>query len=121
MLFDGHRVVCATPHGRVVGDDHHLAPRYTPDPGDYSRSGDTPIVHTERCQGRELQEGRARVEEAFDPLAHRQLAALSMPPLGLLPPTAPGLGRALAQLVHEHHEAFGDLGESFALRIYEGP
>ncbi len=34
VLLDGHRVVGAALHGRVVGDDHHLAPGDAADAGD---------------------------------------------------------------------------------------
>ena len=98
----------------------NLAPGDAPDPRDYPRRWNASVVHTEGRQGREFEEGRAWIEKTIDPLARRQLTALSVPPLGLLPPTAPCLGGVLAQLVHERQEGFGVLLEGLALCIHEG-
>jgi hypothetical protein len=62
VLLDRHRVVGAAPHGRVVGDHHHLAPRDTSYPRDNPCGGDPSVVHSEGRQGRELKERSARVQ-----------------------------------------------------------
>ena len=80
VLLDGHRVVRAALDRGVVGDDDaHRAL----DPADARSRSRRSAPHRrtgpfggERAQ---LEEGRPGVEEVVDPLANRQLAALSMP------------------------------------------
>ena len=79
VLLHRHRVVGAALDRRVVGDDDA---RRALDPAD---AGHDPgarrliVVQAVRRQRAQLEEGRARVEEAVDALADRELAALAMP------------------------------------------
>src|SRR6266478_1609390 len=47
VLFDGHRVVGAALHGRIIGDDHALHTLHTADACDEARRGRVAIVHPE--------------------------------------------------------------------------
>ena len=75
VLLDRHREVGAALDGRVVGDDDDLPPADPADPGDDAGAGAGAVVHPLGGQRRELQEGRGGIEDALDPLAHRQFAA----------------------------------------------
>ena len=75
MLLDGERVIRAALDRRVVADDDALAARHATDAGDDAGGGDRPVVHSVCRQLRELEEGRAGIEERADALARQQLAA----------------------------------------------
>src|SRR5712691_2907223 len=79
VLLHGERVVRAALHRRVVGDDHALVPADSAYPGADPGAGGFVFVHAERRERRELEEGRARVEKAFDALARQELAGLRVP------------------------------------------
>src|SRR6185369_13840194 len=74
VLFHRHRIVRAALDRRVVADDHAFAAGDASDAGDDSGGGDVVVVHAERRQLREFEEGRARVEQGTDALAWQELA-----------------------------------------------
>ena len=76
VLLHRDRVVRAALHRGVVRDDHDLAARHAADTGDEARARRVVVVDMPRGQRRELEEGRARIEQPFDALAHGQLALL---------------------------------------------
>ena len=71
MLFDGHGVVRATLHRRVVADDHTLAPRNTTDPANQTRAGNLAVVKVIGRKLADFQKWRARIKQAFDALARQ--------------------------------------------------
>ena len=92
MLLHGHRKVGAALDGRIVGDDHHLAPADPADPGDDPRPRAGPVVHPIRRQRRQLQKGRRGIEHPLDPLPHREFAPCPAPRLGRLAAAGRGPG-----------------------------
>src|SRR5215207_5455959 len=118
MLLDRNRVVGSALDGGVVGDDHDLPPRDAADAGDDAGRRNPPVVHPVGRQRGELQKRGAGVEEPYDSLAHRQLAALRVPPLRLLAAPAPGLRGVLPQPGEQALENLGVLPEPSALRVY---
>ena len=79
MLLDGHRVVGAALHRRVVGKDHHVAPRHTPDPRDRAGRRDVSAVKAVCGEEPDLEKRRAGIEKLLDPVPRQELAALHMP------------------------------------------
>ena len=79
VLLDRDRIVGAALDGRVVGDDQHLAARHAADAGDDAGGGRLVVVQVPGGERRQLEEGRAGVEQLADPLADRQLALLPVP------------------------------------------
>ena len=80
VLLDGQRVVGAALDGGVVAHDQALDARHAADARDHAgaRRGVLAAlfgIHAERGQRRDLEEGRARVEQALDAVARQQLAA----------------------------------------------
>ena len=75
VLLDRDRVVGAALDRGVVGDDHALAAHHPADAGDDAGARHLVVVHAVRGELRQLQERRARVEQAPHPLARQQLAA----------------------------------------------
>jgi hypothetical protein len=98
VLGHGERVVGPALDGGVVGHDDALAPGHPPDAGDDPGPRRLAAVHVLGGQGRQLQEGRARVEQGVHPLAGQQLAALDVAPTGCLRPAQGRPGQARAQL-----------------------
>ena len=78
VLLDGHRVVGAALDRRVVGDDDAGRALDPADAGDDPGARRLVVVQAVRGERAQLEERRARVEEAVDPLADRQLAALAV-------------------------------------------
>ena len=78
VLADRHRVVRTALDRRVVGDDHAGRAFDPADPGDDPGSGRVVVVQAGRREGRQLEEGRAWVEQALDALADRELASLAV-------------------------------------------
>ena len=78
VLLDGHRVVRAALDRGVVGDHHAGRPLDPADPGDDAGARRVVVVQAGRGQRAQLEERRPRVQQAVDPLADRQLAALAM-------------------------------------------
>src|SRR5258708_7022079 len=79
MFLHRQGVVRAALHCRIVRNDHAFGPADTT----YSR--DDPctrrfiVVHAVGCQGTDLQEGRARVEQRLDTLTREELASGEVP------------------------------------------
>ena len=78
VLADRHRVVGAALDRRVVGDDDAGRALDPADARDDPGAGCVVVVQAGRGEGRQLEEGRARVEQPLDPLADGELAALAM-------------------------------------------
>ena len=75
MLLDGDGIVGAALHGGVVRHDHALAPADTADAGDDAGRRHLAVVHPPRGELRQLQKGRADVQQVAHALARQQLAA----------------------------------------------
>jgi hypothetical protein len=117
-----HRLVeeGAALHGGVVGDDHAGHAGHDADAGHDAGARDLVAVKAPGGEGGQLQEGRQRVEEEVDALAHRDLAALDVaaPELG-----AAALQRApvaLAEVVNEQAERRRVLGKGRAVGLDAG-
>ena len=78
VLLDRHRVVGPALDGRVVGDDDDGRALDRPDPGDDPGARGVVVVEPGRRERAQLEERRAGIEEAVDPLADGELAALAM-------------------------------------------
>ena len=101
VLLDRDRVVRATFHRRVVGDDHAFAARHPADAGDHAGARAFVVVHATRGQRRDLQERTAGVEEPVDPVARQQLAATDVALAGA-PGSAQGSdGQPVLQIGHQ--------------------
>ena len=70
--------VAAALHRGVVGDDHALDALHAADAGDDAAGGDLVVEHAPAGHRRELEEGRAGIEQRVDAVAHEQLAARDM-------------------------------------------
>ena len=75
VLLHGEREVRAALHGRVVRDDHALAALDDADAGDDPGARRLAVVELPGRERVQLEERRAGVDEAVDPLACGQLAA----------------------------------------------
>src|SRR5258708_4758147 len=73
--------------GRVIGDDHAFLAMDLPDAGDDSGGDDVLAIEAVTGELRELEEGRAEVEQGAHAIARQELAAceMTLPRLG---PTA---------------------------------
>src|SRR5258705_2580520 len=101
MFLHCDRVVGAALHGRVVGDDQHLAARDAADAGHDARAGSLAVVHLPRGKRGQLEKRRTLVEQPIDPLAYRELPLLAMAlQVSRAAPFA-RLREPLAQLRHE--------------------
>ena len=98
VLLDRHRVVGAALDGRVVGDDHALAPADPAHAGDDARGGRVPVVEAVRRERRQLKERRAGVEQRVHPVPGQQLAARHVPLAGPRGPAEPRERELLPQL-----------------------
>ena len=78
MLLHGDRIVGAALDGRVVGDDHRLAPLDAADAGDDARARRLVVVHAPGRQRREFDERAVGIDQALDAIAHQQLAAFDV-------------------------------------------
>src|SRR5207302_5364460 len=105
VLLDRDREVRAALDGGVVRNDHALAALDDADAGDDPGSGRGAVVDVPGGQGRELEEGRVRVDEPVDPLPRRELAARAVPLERPLTPAAGDEGRPLPQLRDERLHA----------------
>ena len=117
VLLHGDGEVGAALHRGVVRDDHHLAAAHAADAGDQAGAWRIAAVHPPCGQGRELEKRRARIEQAFDALADRQLALLAMAFDRPLAAAAPNLGQALAQLGHQALHARAIADEQLGIRL----
>ena len=117
VLLHRERVVRAALHGRVVGDDHALAALDDADPGHDPGRRRVAVVQVPRGERVQLEEGRAGVEEAVDPLAREELAARAVALDRLLAAAQRRLGRARFQLLHERRHALPVGGEVGRLAV----
>ncbi len=87
MLLHRHRKIGAALDGRVIGDDHAFLAMDLPDAGDDSGGDDVLAIEAVTGELRELEEGRAEVEQGAHAIARQELAAceMTLPRLG---PTA---------------------------------
>ncbi|MOA10072.1 hypothetical protein D3C78_1299440 [compost metagenome] len=75
VLLHGQRVIGAAFYRGVVADDHAFHILDATDACDHASGGDVLAIHLMGGEGGKFEERRARVEQAVDALAHRQLAA----------------------------------------------
>ena len=90
VLLDGHRVVGAALHRRVVAHDDAFDAGDAPDAGDDTGGRDVGVVHAVGGELGELEERRAGIEQGPYPFARQHLAA---------PGVTLARGLAAAQLV----------------------
>ena len=76
VLLDRDREVGPALHRRVVGDDQDFAAGHAADARHEAGRRRLVVVHAVGSERGQLEERRARVDEAFDALANRQLALL---------------------------------------------
>ena len=99
MLLHRHREVGAALDRRVVGDDHDFLAMHAADAGDDARGGRGVVVHAFGGEGRDFEEGRARVEQGGDAVARaaacRARCAWRAPCRRRLRPRAAGVHRVL--------------------------
>lgn len=72
-VFNGQRVVRATFHGGIVGDDHAFDAFHPADPGNHASGGNVFAVHRVGRQLADLEKRRTRIEQAIDPLTGSSL------------------------------------------------
>ena len=101
VLLDREREVRAALDRRVVRDDDALATLDDADPRHDSCRRRLAVVEVPRRECVQLEERRARVDEAVDPLARGQLSAGAMSLDRLLAPAARDLRRPFAELRDE--------------------
>jgi hypothetical protein len=77
-LLHRDRVIGAAFDGGVVGDDEDLAAGHAANPRHQPRPWCAVFVHVPRGERREFKEGRARIKQPIDALAHRQLPLFAM-------------------------------------------
>ena len=75
VLAHGDGVVRAALHGRVVADDDAFETRHTADASHDSPAGNPVVVQVVSRELADLEEGRARIEQPVDAIAHQQLVA----------------------------------------------
>jgi hypothetical protein len=107
VLLHGHRVVRPAGDSRVVGGDEAQAALHQADAGDDAGAGDAAVVHVLGGQGRDLEEGAARVEQGVDPVPGQHLAAGEVAGPGPVPAPAAGAGDPVAEFRGEGGEAGG--------------
>ena len=86
MLLHRHRIVGAALHRGVVADHHDEPAMDAADAGDDAGAVDRLAIHVVRGERRQLEERRARVDQAGDSLARQELAAREVPLAGALRP-----------------------------------
>ncbi len=109
VLFNGERVVAAAFYRGVVCNDHAFDALDSTDTGNHAGGSDVLAIHLVGGQWRDLEKGRARVEEGVDAVTHQQLAASDMALLGLLITAFADLAEQRAEAFHllEHGVAVG--------------
>ena len=120
VLLDGERVVRAALDRRVVGDDHDLASRDAGNPRHEAGAGRVVLVHLEGGKRRELEERRARVDQAIETFADRQLALRAVPLEVRGAAALARRGQAAAKVRDEPRHAGLVLAERRALRRHVG-
>src|SRR5439155_1220447 len=87
LLLHGERVERPALHRHVVADHHRLVAGDRADTGHQAAGRRRVVVAAVGRERHQLEEGRAGVEQALDPLAHEEAAALLVPPPRLRRPT----------------------------------
>ncbi len=100
VLLHGQREVSAALDRGVVGDDHAFYAGDPADAGDHTGGGHRTVVDLMGGQRRELEKGRALVEQVIDTVADEQLAARLMPGARLLATALVDCRGQLAQPAH---------------------
>src|SRR5690606_27219333 len=109
VFFDRQGVIRAALDRGVVADDHAFGAGHATNAGDDAGARRGIVIDVMRGHRRELEEGRARIEQALDPFARQQLAAREV--LGACRfAAAPGRARQL-------HAQVIDLG-AHGLRVF---
>jgi hypothetical protein len=111
MLLDGRRVIGAALDRRVVGYDDDFAPRHAGNSSHEASARRLVVVHIPGGERRQLEQGRARIDQAFDSFPDRDLS--------LFPVTLKGAGSAalpcgrhpVPQLRHQPRHARVIVGE----------
>src|SRR5258708_18593071 len=98
MLLHGQREIDPALHRGVVADDHHLAAGDPADAGDQARAGRLAVIEAEGRELAHLEERRAGIDEAHDPVARQELAAAHMAFAAVLRTAERRLGRTAPQL-----------------------
>ena len=117
VLLDGHRVVGAALHGRIVGDDHALHTLHTANTCDDARRGRVAIVHPEGGELPDLEEGRARIEQLRNAVARQELAARSVSDPRHLPAALGHIRHFCPQVLDQSSHRFRVGAELRRLRI----
>ncbi len=78
MLLHRQGIIGAALHGGVVGDDDAFLARDPANPGNQSCRRNRAVVKIPCRQGRNLEEGRARVEKRAYPIARQKFAAVEV-------------------------------------------
>ncbi|MNQ73676.1 hypothetical protein D3C85_884160 [compost metagenome] len=99
VLLHRQGEVGAALHRRVVGHDHDFAARHPADAADHARAGRFIAIHAVGGQLADLEEGRAGVQQALDPVARQQLAPRHMAVAAGVGAAARGLGHLLVKLI----------------------
>ena len=84
MLLHGQRIVGTALHRGVIGDDDAFLARDAANAGDDAGRRDIPAIHAVGSELRQLQKGRADIQQRAHPVARQQLAPRQMPLAGLL-------------------------------------
>ena len=97
MLFYRDRVVGPALHGRVVGDDDALSTADATDSRDDPGGRCVVVVHAVGRERGKLEERRARIDQAVDPVARQELAPRDVTGTCLLRAAKPGAPQCLVQ------------------------
>ena len=117
MLLDRERVVGAALHRGVIADDDAFAARHPSNAGDDPGRGDLVAIHAVRCELREFQKCRARIEQRFNPIARQLLAPRYMTlPRGFRAAERCAPDRRM-QIIHHSPHRVGVGAELVATRI----
>src|SRR5690606_9742380 len=117
VLLDRHREVGAALDGGVVGHDHHLLAHHPADAADHAGRGGLAVVHLLGRERRDLEEGRGRVEQGDDAVAHQQLAAGDVLAARLLAAAVGGTGQAAVEFGDQRTVEVGVVAEFLRTRI----
>jgi hypothetical protein len=101
VLLHRHREVGAALDRGVVGHDHDLLAHHPADAADHAGRGRGAVVHVLGRERRDLQEGRARVEQGGDAVARQQLAALGVLAARGLAAAVRGARQATLEFLHQ--------------------
>ena len=118
MLLDRHRIIGAALDGRIVGDDHRLAPFDAADPRHHAGAVHVAFVHAEGGERADLEERRAGIEQPRHALARGELAARDMALARLGRAALGGGGAAVGEFVEQRAPggAVGGVGRGVRAR-----